>query len=90
MAERSGQEMVRYRMKYPYSYNEKDRYIKYDVTNPAYVSFRRYRGEPQPGDDPCHPSIQRQRVRLDQYDVVYTKPQAQTRTDTDGNLQCRE
>jgi hypothetical protein len=71
-------------MKYPYSFEEKDRYIKYDVNNPAYVSFRRYRGEPQEGHDRCHPSFTVRRERLDVYDMVISKPQAQPRTDAES------
>lgn len=90
MAERSGQDLVRYRMRYPYSTEEKDRYIKYDYTNPAYVSFRRYKVEPQEGHDSCHPSTKRQRVRLDEYEPTITKPQAQPRSDGEGGtIRCR-
>jgi hypothetical protein len=86
----SRNETVRYREKYPYSYDEKDRYIKYDINNPAYVSFRRYKTEPQEGHDHCHPSNTPVRVRLDVYDMAITKPQAQTRTDADGDpIPCR-
>lgn len=87
----SRNEIVKYRVKYPYSYDEKDRYIKYDIRNPAYVSFRRYRNEPQEGHDHCHPSATIQRVRLDTYDPVISKPPAQTRLDpdTDEVIACR-
>ena len=86
----SRNETVRYREKYPYSYDEKDRYIKYDINNPSYVSFRRYRTEPQEGHDSCHPSNTIQRVRLDSYDMIITKPQAQPRSDGEGGtIQCR-
>jgi len=87
----SGEEIVQYRMTYPYSFEEKDRYIKYDVNNPAYVSFRRYRDEPQEGHDRCYPEITPQRVRLDEYDPVISKAPAQTRLDDDTREQitCR-
>jgi predicted glutamine amidotransferase len=86
----SRNETVRYREKYPYSYDEKDRYIKYDINNPSYISFRRYKTEPQEGHDSCHPSHTVQRVRLDVYNMVITKPPAQTRTDADGDpIPCR-
>jgi hypothetical protein len=89
----SGEEMVKYRMQYPYSFVEHDRYIKYDVNNPAYVSFRRVRGdfEPQEGHDRCHPEATPVRQRTDTYDPVISKAPAQPRLDEDTleQIPCR-
>lgn len=86
----SRNKIVKLREKYPYSYNEKDRYMKYDVNNPKYESFRCFRTEPQEGYDHCHPSTSRTRINLYTYDLIVTKPQAQPRTDSSGNIiECR-